>query len=237
MPNAHVLVSRQRLQDLADKVGKGEAALLLPNELHALLRHVSFLEDRIIETEGDFCVVCGCTHTSPCDPPCGWADFNLCSSCDSQPGVTEEDRYEGPWELPSMPCPDCAARGEEDPGEGEPWCARCRGLRVVPPEAPASVPVLPEMFPTAAEDDLSPRLIEVFPGERAGRARFWLPKAAGYTDRVEDAGLYTAAEAARRTAGSDRSHAVSADEVLRHHVAVVVALARRISAARAGASS
>lgn len=38
MPNGHVLVPRQRLQDLADAAAKGEAVLLLPDELYALLR-------------------------------------------------------------------------------------------------------------------------------------------------------------------------------------------------------
>jgi hypothetical protein len=25
--------------------------------------------------------VCGCTEFEPCEPPCGWAEVNLCTGC------------------------------------------------------------------------------------------------------------------------------------------------------------
>jgi len=27
------------------------------------------------------CRGCGCTETRPCDPPCSWAEADLCSTC------------------------------------------------------------------------------------------------------------------------------------------------------------
>lgn len=27
------------------------------------------------------CRVCGCTEVNACNPPCGWAEADLCSSC------------------------------------------------------------------------------------------------------------------------------------------------------------
>ena len=27
------------------------------------------------------CRVCSCTERSPCNPPCGWVESDLCSSC------------------------------------------------------------------------------------------------------------------------------------------------------------
>jgi hypothetical protein len=27
------------------------------------------------------CRVCGCTEIDPCDPPCGWAEEDLCTTC------------------------------------------------------------------------------------------------------------------------------------------------------------
>jgi hypothetical protein len=37
------------------------------------------LLDEIVDAER--CRSCGCTHTSPCDPPCSWAEAELCTAC------------------------------------------------------------------------------------------------------------------------------------------------------------
>jgi len=31
------------------------------------------------------CRVCGCTEYEPCEPPCGWADEELCTACEGRP--------------------------------------------------------------------------------------------------------------------------------------------------------
>ena len=35
----------------------------------------------IPRTLGRVCRVCKCSHTDPCDPPCGWAEEDLCTAC------------------------------------------------------------------------------------------------------------------------------------------------------------
>jgi hypothetical protein len=37
------------------------------------------LLDELVEAER--CRSCGCTHTSPCEPPCSWSEPGLCSAC------------------------------------------------------------------------------------------------------------------------------------------------------------
>jgi hypothetical protein len=33
--------------------------------------------------DGPKCQVCGCTETEPCNPPCGWAQPDLCTCCET----------------------------------------------------------------------------------------------------------------------------------------------------------
>lgn len=36
------------------------------------------------------CRVCGCTEVDPCNPPCGWAEGDLCTGCrDAAEAVVE----------------------------------------------------------------------------------------------------------------------------------------------------
>lgn len=38
--------------------------------------------DRLVDDwDGGECRVCGCTQNDPCEPPCGWAEDDLCSAC------------------------------------------------------------------------------------------------------------------------------------------------------------
>ena len=41
---------------------------------------VNALAGNSIDTEMT-CRVCGCTHFTPCDPPCAWAEPGLCTAC------------------------------------------------------------------------------------------------------------------------------------------------------------
>jgi hypothetical protein len=46
----------------------------------------SLLVDRAHDPESELplpaiCRVCGCTWCDPCDPPCSWAEIDLCTAC------------------------------------------------------------------------------------------------------------------------------------------------------------
>jgi hypothetical protein len=68
-----------------------------------------------------------------------------------------------------------------------------------------------DQFPPVPDDFAGPTLLEVRPGSRGGRARFWRPRGCGYTDRIEEAGVYLGA---RRVVGSETAYAVDALVVL-----------------------
>ncbi len=43
-------------------------------------------QERVIKVDRDGyvrCRVCRCTEREPCNPPCGWFDEDLCTSCQS----------------------------------------------------------------------------------------------------------------------------------------------------------
>lgn len=46
-----------------------------------LLIHIEVLEGRLVELDGPFCRVCGCTDHNACDGGCHWVEEDLCSSC------------------------------------------------------------------------------------------------------------------------------------------------------------
>jgi len=68
-------------------------------------------------------------------------------------------------------------------------------------------------LPPVPDDFTGPCLIEVKPGYRSGRGRWWRPKSNGYTDVCGEAGVYTYADAAKICAGQDRVYIVDATRV------------------------
>lgn len=60
---------------------------------------------------------------------------------------------------------------------------------------------------------MSKYLLEVIPEWRPGRARWWRANAAGYTNELTSAGIYTEEQAIRHSKGSDRTNMVSLEDV------------------------
>ena len=73
----------------ADIIALAETNTLYGHAL-ARLNDQQCMEDlrkRIAELEEDSdpdmkCRVCGCTYFNPCNPPCGWAEPHLCTTCE-----------------------------------------------------------------------------------------------------------------------------------------------------------
>lgn len=76
----------------------------------------------------------------------------------------------------------------------------------------------PDYFPRVPADHVGPVFYEVAPEFRSGRSRWWRHNSQGYTDAIEQAGVYPNA---RGIEGSERSYAVSAADVLAAYVAFV----------------
>lgn len=46
-----------------------------------LLIHIESLQNSLEANDIPVCRLCGCTEVTPCEPPCGWAEGDLCTSC------------------------------------------------------------------------------------------------------------------------------------------------------------
>ncbi len=57
-------------------------------------------------------------------------------------------------------------------------------------------------------------LLEVIPERRAGRGRWWAPFRRGYTNKIENAGIYSEEEALETAANSDRTVAVPVEDAI-----------------------
>jgi hypothetical protein len=63
--------------DIESFVRRGQAAQRAVN--HAILSHTIRVDrDGLVR-----CRVCSCTEREPCEPPCSWAEEDLCSWCSS----------------------------------------------------------------------------------------------------------------------------------------------------------
>lgn len=73
---------------------------------------------------------------------------------------------------------------------------------------------LPNAFVPAAPNFCGPVVYEVLPEHREGRSRWWRANGQGYTDDINQAGIYPDMKG---VVGSERSYAVDANEVVREY--------------------
>lgn len=85
-----------------------------------------------------------------------------------------------------------------------------------------------ETFPEINPDFTGPCLIEVVIPHRSGRGRFWCDNGRGYTDSIDNAGVYPAEEAKKICEGSDNIYPVSAMVVHNYLTAALTALTSKI---------
>lgn len=95
MPDGRKLVPLDALFELADRALLEDARdITIPTaQLRALLEHIETLGDALDCEAGDYCRVCGCTQNNPCEPPCGWAEEGLCTSCAPEAKVDDTDEW------------------------------------------------------------------------------------------------------------------------------------------------
>lgn len=75
------LFPRQDLYGLMASAALDHGFTVSNEQLIGLFMHVMLLEERLVEVDGVFCDVCGCTERNPCEGGCGWAADRLCSAC------------------------------------------------------------------------------------------------------------------------------------------------------------
>ncbi|MBL4800738.1 MAG: hypothetical protein JKY45_02520 [Emcibacter sp.] len=50
-------------------------------KLLSALNVIKAIAHRATDLDDMACRICGCTHFTPCDPPCAWAEPGLCTAC------------------------------------------------------------------------------------------------------------------------------------------------------------